>query len=115
MRVWGGLPDFCALVPVVGCVSYAITLLLEGPRAGIVGSTFGIRIGLVLALSPFLGALGVLVGRIARHLLVPMASAKVNNFMKWCGVAVLVSVAIVAALQASAHIQSMQSTGQGMV
>lgn len=37
-----------------------------------------------------------------------MASAQANNFMKWCGVAVLVSVAILASLQASAHIKSMQ-------
>ena len=57
--LWGGLPDFCALVPVVWCLSYAITMLVVGSRIGRQSSTFAIGPFLAIIGAPFLGAVGL--------------------------------------------------------
>jgi hypothetical protein len=78
---WGGLPDFCALVPIAGCVSYAITMLVLGPRAGLAGTGYAIQIGLVLMAAPVVGAIGILAGRLAQR--VPAIRNWAGGMTRW--------------------------------
>ncbi len=104
LSLWGGLPDFCALVPVVWCLSYSATMLIVGSRVGRQSSTFGIGIGLALLAAPLLGAVGLMLGRLARYILDPFVPGKLARLMKWCAPMVLVVVAIMASRHASGPI-----------
>lgn len=103
LTCWGGLPDFCAVLPFVWCVSFAVTHLLVGAHMGRQSSTSGIEPFLMLLAAPFLGAVGWVVGRVTTSLLgarIPRASAT----LRWKAVLLLVVVGAVAAWQAGAPI-----------
>jgi hypothetical protein len=93
---WGGLPDFCALVPIAWCASYAITMLVLGPRAGLAGTGYAIQIGLVLMAAPVLGAIGILAGRLAQR--VPAIRSWAAGMTRWWWLAVLVVAALASCL-----------------
>lgn len=98
---WGGLPDFCALLPVVWCLSYGITMGVVGSAMGRQGSTFGIGIFFAFVEAPFLGLAGLLLGRLARYLLGSKIPQRVVRVAKWCAPVLLLLVAAVASRQAS--------------
>jgi len=94
--LWGGLPDFCALVPVVWCLSYAITMLVVGSRIGRQSSTFAIGPFLAIIGAPFLAACGLVVGKLSAFLLRSRAPARLTRIATWCAPLLLAMTAIVA-------------------
>ena len=98
---WGGLGNFLALVPVVGCISYGITMLAVGASVGRQSSTFVVAPFLVMLAAPFLGAMGWVVGRLAARILGPLTPDRWYRALKWCYPLLLVVIAGTASWQAS--------------
>jgi hypothetical protein len=102
--LWGGLPDFCALLPVVWCLSYGITLGVVGAAVGRQSSTFGIGIFFAFITAPFLGFMGLLLGRAARYVLGSRVPQRFVRVAKWCAPVLLLLVGVLASHQASGPI-----------
>lgn len=113
--LWGGLPDFCAVVPVVWCLSYAITGLHVAGEVGRQSSTAGLGPGLAILAAPFLAALGLLSGRLARYLLRGRIRAQWLRPLRWGGVLALVVVGVLASRQASVPIRATERAAQPRV
>lgn len=99
----GGLPHFCAVLPVVWCLSHAVTHLVVGAHVGRQSSTSGIGPFLMLLAAPFLGAVGWVVGRLATRLLGARLS-HASPTLRLKAVFLLLAVGAVAAWQAGAPI-----------
>jgi hypothetical protein len=100
--LWGGLPDFCALVPVVWCLSHAITMVVVGPRIGRQSSTFVIGPFLAVIGAPFLAAAGLLVGKLLAFLLRSRMPPGLTRMAIWCAPLLLAMIAIAAYIHARA-------------
>jgi hypothetical protein len=113
--LWGGLTDFCALLPVVWCLSYGITMGVVGAATGRQGSTFGIGIFFAFIKAPLLGFVGLMLGKFTRHLLGSSVPQRLVRVAKWCAPVLLLLVGAVASRQASGPIHAAEREAQPRV
>jgi hypothetical protein len=99
--LWGGLPDFFALAAMVWCLGYGLTMGIVGANIGRQSSTFALGVFLPIIAAPLLGAVGLLVGRLAASVVGARVPGRWVRVLKLSAPLVLVAIAIVAAWQAS--------------
>jgi hypothetical protein len=97
---WSWLPNFCALLPVVWCLSYGVTLGVVGAIVGRQSSTAGLPAFFAVIGAPFLAGLGLVIGKQAAATLRARAPGASMRFTKRRAALALLPVAVVAALLA---------------
>jgi hypothetical protein len=115
ISLWGGLPDFCALVPVVWCLSYAITMLVVGAGIGRQSSTFAIGPFLAIIGAPFLAAAGLVLGKLLTIMLRARVPPRLTRIAKWSAPLVLVAAAVLASRHASAPLYAAEGAARPRV
>jgi hypothetical protein len=113
--LWGGLPDFFALAAVVWCLGYGLTMGVVGAHIGRQSSTFALGVFLPILAAPVLGAVGLLVGRLAAFVIGSRVPGRWVRVLKWSAPLVLVVIAGVAARQASGPLYAAERSARPRV
>src|SRR5262249_5993849 len=104
LAIPGPVPMFCALVPVVWCLTYGFTVLDVGSAIGRQSSTSGIVVGFAVLAALPLALLGFAVGRLAEWVASAHIPGQLAKIVRWLSPLVLVLVAVTASRVASAPI-----------